>query len=84
MASLKEQLRKEYLYEQGALDDIKLMQMTMEKQLPSERFSGVLNILFALSGNGTDRDMENALVRKIASEQTRNFVSSLFMNISPY
>lgn len=50
-------------FDQGVVDAIDVMQSTMLKQLPPERIYGVLNLFYIVHGNGTEQDVENALVR---------------------
>lgn len=68
---LEETLDHEFWGDQILLDMVVLMRMAMQKQLPPERFSGVLNVFYALNGKyRTDQVLENALVRcrKMAAE----------------
>lgn len=45
------------------VNKINIIQSIMLKQLPAERISGVVNLCYVLYGNGTEQDVENALVK---------------------
>lgn len=44
------------------VDVIDIIHSLLLKQLPPERFDGVINLLYVLEGIGTVKDLENALV----------------------
>lgn len=55
-------VRQIYRDDQAIVDIIDLMESTMLKQLPPEHIYGVLNLFYALHGNGTEKEIEDALV----------------------
>lgn len=62
-ATVKEELSTPDKDECWIVDLINILQPVLLKQLPLERISGVINLLYVLNGSGTENDLENALVR---------------------
>lgn len=47
------------------IDHVKLLQLILSKNVPPERYNGIINLYFALAhSNATSREIENAVVRK--------------------
>lgn len=61
-ATVKNQHLKMEYDECVVINLIDVLQSLLLKQLPSERISGAINLLYVLAGGGTENDLENALV----------------------
>lgn len=44
------------------VDNVKILQAILMRQLPSERFNGIINMLYAMRPNATSKEIETALV----------------------
>lgn len=42
---------------------IDILKSILLKELPLDRISGIFNLIYALDGDGTEKDLESALVR---------------------
>lgn len=62
-ATIKRKLKKQDQDECWTVNVIDILKPIMLKQLPLERISGVFNLLYVLDGDGTEKDLESALVR---------------------
>lgn len=63
-ATIKRKLTKKQDQDEcGTVNAIDILKPIMLKQLPLERISGVFNLLYVLDGDGTEKDLESALVR---------------------
>lgn len=76
-ATVKEELVIVDEDECSTVDQISILQPVLLKQLPLERISGVINLYYALYGNGTETDLENALVRLLQKKITNPLSLSL-------
>lgn len=62
ITSVKEKISEKDRDECLVVNKIEILQSILLKQLPAERISGVLNSFYVLDGDGTEQDLENALV----------------------
>lgn len=55
--------RSKTLPEYKLVDNIKILQSIFSRQLPSERFNGIINLIYASRPSATHKEIESALVK---------------------
>lgn len=61
MDAVKE--RSKTLPEHKMIDNIKIIQSIFSRQLPPERFNGLINLIYASRPSATPKEIESALVK---------------------
>lgn len=56
--------RSKALPEYKLIDNIKILQAIFSRELPPERFNGLINLIYSTRPSATTKEIENALVKQ--------------------
>lgn len=65
--------RSKTLPEYKLVDNVKILQTIFSRHLPSERFNGIINLIYATRPSATPKEIESALVTKTL--EIRKFIA---------
>lgn len=59
--------RSKTLPEYKLVDNVKILQAIFSRHLPSKRFNGLINLIYATRPSATPKEIESALVKNVSS-----------------